>query len=385
MKSQKSSFQLPPGIHYLNAAYMTPLPKSVYEAGLNGLQWKLDPSKITSQDFFTLPAQVRKRFSELVKCDREQVAIVPSVSYGLKSAINNLPTDAGTHAVVVEHEFPSDYYTIQQWCRTSGQELRIVQAPAAEVGRGRIWNEQIIEAITDETTVVVTTPLHWADGTLFDLKKIGERCKQTQTRFIVDGTQSAGMLDIDVVDCNIDAFICAAYKWLLGPYSVAVAYYHQVYNDGVPIEDSWMNRANAEDFSNLTLFTDDYRPGAARYNMGETTSPIHLSMLNQSLQMIASWGVDNLQQYCKNLVQPLISYLQKNDLWVEEDSNRAGHLFGFAIPVHADKQHVIQELQKRKVFVSLRGESIRVSPHIYNDSNDIDALIYALGKSGIGQ
>jgi selenocysteine lyase/cysteine desulfurase len=119
--------------------------------------------------------------------------------------------------------------------------------------------------------------------------------------------------------------------------------------------------------------------------MGETTSPIHLSMLNQSLQMIASWGVDNLQQYCKTLVQPLISYLQKNDLWVEEDSNRAGHLFGFAIPVHADKQHVIQELQKRKVFVSLRGESIRVSPHIYNDSNDIDALIYALGKSGIGQ
>jgi selenocysteine lyase/cysteine desulfurase len=381
MKSQKQLFQLPPDIHYLNGAYMTPLLTSVYEAGIEGLQWKLNPSTITPDDFFRLPESVREKFGALINSPSTQIAIIPSASYGLKTAINNLPKNSGNHAVVIEHEFPSDYYAISNWCRVNGQSLKVIAAPENKNNRGKTWNERIIDAITEETTAVVLTPVHWADGTQFNLKQIGAKCKKTGSRFIVDGTQSVGILNIDVADFHIDALVCAAYKWLLGPYSIGVAYYNEKYDQGEPIEDSWMNRINAEDFSNLTVFVDEYKPGAARYNMGEFTNPIHIKMLDRSLEMISSWGVDALQEYCGNLVLPLIAYLRENDLWIEEDLYRANHLFGFKLPPDADKQQVVQKLQAKKVFVSLRGDSIRVSPHVYNDENDITALINSLKEA----
>lgn len=378
---QKLLFQLPPDIHYLNGAYMTPLLTSVYEAGVAGLQWKLDPSKITSRDFFELPEIVRQKFGLLINAPAFQIAITPSASYGLKAAIENLPKNSGNHAIVMQYEFPSAHYTIARWCHKNDQELRIIRPPKTTEDRGKAWNRQLLESISEETTVVVLTPLHWADGTLFNLKQIGEKCKRSNTRLIIDGTQSVGMIPIDVIGSFIDVLVTACHKWLLGPYSLALAYYSESYNNGEPIEDSWMNRANAEDFANLSNFTDEYRPGAARYNMGETTSPIHLRMLAQSLDVITSWGVENLQQYTRELIKPLLEYLRKNNLWVEDDEYRASHLLGFALPASANKNDVLQELQKRKVFVSLRGNNIRVSPHVYNDADDIAALMEALDKA----
>lgn len=378
---QKSSFQLPADIHYLNAAYMSPLLTSVYDAGIVGLQWKLNPSKITARDFFELPDIVRNKIGKLINAPASQIAIIPSASYGLKAAIENLPKDSGDHAVVVQHEFPSAHYTIAKWCQKNGQELKIIRPPHSLEQRGREWNERVIESINEKTTAIVVTPLHWADGTLFDLKRIGEKCKQVGARFIVDGTQSVGMIPLDVVGYSINVLACACHKWLLGPYSLGFAYYDESYNTGEPIEDPWMNRANAEDFANLSNFTDEYRPGAARYNMGETTSPIHLRMLAQALDVIESWGVESLQEYTRELVKPLLDYLRNKNLWIEEDAYRANHLLGFTLPSSAHKDQVLQELQKRKVFVSLRGSNIRVSSHVYNDERDISALIEALNKA----
>lgn len=381
LSCQRSLFQLPPDIHYLNAAYMSPLLTSVYEAGIAGLQWKLDPSKITSRDFFDLPDVIRNKIGSLINAPASQIAITPSASYGLKAAIENLPKDSGNHAVVVQHEFPSAHYTIAKWCQKYGQELKIVKPSQSEAERGREWNERLLESINDETTAVILSPLHWSDGTLFDVKRIGEKCKKVNARLIVDGTQSVGMLPIDIAGYSIDVLACACHKWLLGPYSLGFAYYDESYNDGEPIEDPWMNRANATDFANLSNFTDEYRSGAARYNMGETTSPIHLRMLAQALDIIKNWGVENLQRYTGELIKPLLDYLRNKNLWVEDDAFRANHLLGFTLPSSADKNQILQELQRRKVFVSLRGNNIRVSPHIYNDERDISALIEALNKA----
>ena len=360
---------------------MTPLLTSVYEAGTAGLRWKLDPSKITSRDFFELPEIIRQKFGSLINAPASQIAITPSASYGLKAAIENLPKNSGNHSVVMKYEFPSDHYTIAKWSEKNNQELKVISPPQTLVNRGKEWNDHLLDAINDDTTAVVLAPLHWADGTLFDLKRIGKKCKETNTRLIVDGTQSVGIVPVDISEHNIDALVCASYKWLLGPYSLAVAYYSESYNNGEPIEDSWMNRANAEDFANLSNFTDEYRPGAARYNMGETTSPIHLRMLAQALDTITSWGVENLRAYTRELIEPLLVYLRKNNLWVEDDEYRASHLLGFTLPAFANKTDVMQELQKRKVFVSLRGDNIRVSSHVYNDADDIGVLVEALNKA----
>lgn len=357
---------------------MSPLLRSVEEAGIAALIKKRNPTQISPIDFFSEAEILRKKFGQLVNCPAHQVAIIPSASYGLTSAINNLPKGNGTTALVVSDEFPSGYYAIEKWCQNNDKHLKVIKAPESTVGRGKEWNKQIIECINDDTAVVMMSSIHWTDGTLYDLKAIGEKCKAYKTLFVVDGTQSVGALPIDVASFQIDALVCAGYKWLMGPYSIGLAYYSEIFNDGTPLEESWMTRSNAQNFSSLTNYVDDYAAGAGRYNVGEFSNFNLLPMLNAAVEQILKWSPANIQSYCEQLSQPLIKFLNDNGFWVEEDNYRAKHLFGILLPAHLDQKVLLQKLQERKIFVSTRGKAIRISLHLYNTKEDIEAMMEVL-------
>ncbi|MFM9949026.1 MAG: aminotransferase class V-fold PLP-dependent enzyme [Saprospiraceae bacterium] len=384
MSPQKHLFQLSEEGHYLNCAYMSPLLRSVEEAGIAGMQKKRNPAKIRPEDFFEEAEIVRTKFGQLVNGHPAQVAIIPSASYGLQSAISNIPPGNGTHAITVSEEFPSDFYALKSWCTKHGKDLVVIPPPEATPERGKIWNERLLEAINPDTAAVVISSIHWTNGTLFDLKKIGARCKEVGALFIVDGTQSVGSMPIDVVAFQIDALVCAAYKWLLGPYSIGLAWYSPVFNNGASIEESWLNRTNAENFAGLTNYTADYKPGAARYQVGEYSNFILLPMLHAALNQIAAWGVGNIQQYCRQLTVPLLDFLIKNGFGMEAESYRADHLFGFSLPDGLDRSNLMEAFQQNNIFVSLRSNSIRVSPHVYNSEADIRALIGVLEEASSG-
>lgn len=378
MTNQKELFQLPVDIHYLNCGYMSPLLRSVEEAGMIGMQRKRNPSAVFSDDFFNQSETLRKLFGQLINCPAEQTAIIPSTSYALQAAMNNIGAHKGTHAITVADEFPSDYYTIRRWCDENKKELKIIKGDKKDYSKGRAWNQKILEAITPETSVVIMSSIHWTDGTKFNLKEIGKRCKEVDAFFIIDGTQSVGALPMEVNEFNIDVLVCAAYKWMLGPYSMGMAYFSDFFNNGKPLEESWLNRINSNNFSALTAYKDEYRPAAERYNVGEHSNFILTPMLIRSIEQIMSWKVESIQEYCGQIIQPLIKFLQENNFTVEEDKFRANHLFGFLLPTGFHSGHLLEELQKRKIFVSVRGDAIRVSPHLYNDENDVSALIEAL-------
>jgi selenocysteine lyase/cysteine desulfurase len=378
MHHQRHLFQLPDDVHYLNGAYMSPLMKSVEEAGIEGMQRKRNPSGIAPADFFEDSVTVRSCFAQIVKCRPEQIAIIPSVSYGLASAMRNLPVDIGQTAIVVGDEFPSDYYAVEAWCKDNDKRIQIVKAPEVTQQRGERWNQAILESINVDTAVLVLSSIHWTDGTIFDLRAIGQRCREVNARFIVDGTQSVGVMPIDVGAYNIDVLICAGYKWLLGPYSIGVAYYGGFFNEGSPIEEAWVNRSNARDFSALTLYTNEYTPGAGRYNAGEYGNFILVPMLAASLKQILEWDIVNINAYCRSLTQPLAAWLVGNGYTVEDDQARSPHIIGVGMPAALDMDKVVRQLQERKIYVSRRGKAIRVSAHVYNSQKDTDALVDAL-------
>lgn len=380
MKNQKHLFQLPTDIHYLNGAYMSPLLRSVEEIGIEALIRKRNPTGIQPKDFFGNAEILKSNFGKLVNCPAKQVAIIPSASYGLSTAVNNLPKDNGNTALVVSEEFPSGYYAIEKWCRDNHKSLQTIKAQETLEKRGKRWNESILESINEDTAVVLMSSIHWTDGTLFDLKAIGQKCKECNALFIVDGTQSVGALPIDVEVCLIDALICAGYKWLMGPYSIGLAYYSEFFNYGTPLEETWVNRSNAQNFSGLTNYVDDYAPGAGRYNVGEYGNFILLPMMNAAIGQILEWKTENIQAYCHELTQPLIAYLRENGYWVEEDEFRAKHLFGFLLPPKISQEILLQKLQEKKIYVSVRGKAIRLSTHLYNTQEDIVMLIQALGE-----
>ncbi len=380
MKCQKHLFQLPEEIHYLNNAYMSPLLKSVEEKGIQGMQRKRNPISIKPVDFFIEVKGVRQKYGTLVDCDPSQVAVMPSVSYGMSSVIRNISYRNGQHALTVSEEFPSCYYTAQRWCSNHGAELRVVARKDDLPQKGRDWNERILEAINTDTAFVVMASVHWMNGTMFDLESIGNRCREVGAKLIVDGSQSVGALHMDVKKYKIDALICAAYKWLMGPYSTALSFIHEDFNEGIPLEESWMTRTNAERFDRLTQYVDEYRPGASRFDVGQSSNFISMPMLDEALRQILDWGVDNIQEYGRKLGEPLIEYFLQKGAPMDDEAHRAFHLMGLQLPAHTNGEELVDELQSRNVYVSLRGNNIRISINVFNNEGDVRELISALDK-----
>ena len=380
MTTQKHLFQLDDRAHYLNCAYMSPLLKSVEESGIEAMRRKRNPFQIKTNHFFETGEITKQNIAKLIHADASRIAIIPAASYGLATAVANLPLDNGTKALVIGNEFPSGYNEIEKWCRNNQKELQIIAEPTNTNTKGRNWNVEILKNITTDTTVLLISSVHWTDGTRFDLEKIGQKCHENDVVFIVDGTQSVGAVPIDVQKCHIDALVCAAYKWLLGPYSIGFAYYGSRFDNGTPLEESWLNRANAEDFTSLTNYTTEYREGANRYNVGQYSNFILLPMFNESVKQLLDWGINNISSYAENLSKPLISFLENSSYTIEESEYRSKHLFGIALPATIDIKNLLNDLETNNVYVSLRGKSIRISINVFNTEKDISALQNILAK-----
>lgn len=377
MKCQRKKFLLGRKEAYLNGAYMSPLLKKVENAGRNGIAGKRRPHKISGEDFFHDIEVTKDFYAQLVNCDNpERMVVVSSASYGIATVANNISIQKGENIVVTGGQFPSNIYSWMSLCEKNGAELKMVQAPNTIEHRGKKWNEDILSAIDENTKAVSIGHIHWADGTLFDLLAIRAATKKVGAAMIIDGTQSVGALPFDIQTIQPDALVCAGYKWLMGPYGIGMAYYGEMFDQGNPIEENWINRKNSDDFGNLVNYESHYREGAARYGAGEQSSFILLPMLKEAIKQLNKWKPENIQAYCETLVKEPLEQIKDLGLFVEDPKFRSAHLFGIQCPT--DKLESIQRaFKKHKVSVSFRGDFVRVSPHVYNDERDMNRLVRA--------
>ena len=377
MRCQKTKFILSKKVTYLNCAYMSPMLKKVEKAGVKGIKQKRKPYHITPIDFFKTSDLVKKRFSSIIDCkNHNRIAIIPSASYGLANVVNNISIKEKDEIILLDEQFPSNVYPWLNLKERSKAKLVFIKRPDTLIDSGKKWNEEILASITNKTKVVAIGNIHWACGTLVDLIAIRKKTAEVGALLIIDGTQSIGALPLSIEKIQPDALICAGYKWLMGPYSIGVAYYGNYFDKGIPIEDNWINRRGSENFSGLINYSDKYGELASRYNVGEQSNFILLPMLLAGLNQIESWGVKNIQDYCKNLISEEIKKVNQKKYWIEKENYRANHLFG--IKQLDNKINLIEKLKSKKISVSIRGDKIRVSPHVYNDKREIKKLFECL-------
>lgn len=375
LNCQKDKFNLSEEISYINCAYMSPNLKTVEEAGIQAIAKKNQPWKILRSDFFDPVEKLKGTFSELINCPNPQrIAPIPSASYGIANVVKNIHATAQNNIVLTDEGFPSNFYSWKKLADETGAKIKIISSPKNESSKGRIWNENIINAIDKNTVAVALGNVHWADGTLFDLKRIRAKTTENDALLIVDGTQSVGAYPIDIQEVKLDALICAGYKWLLGPYVSGVAYFGEKFDQGTPIEENWINRLDSNQFENLVNYQPEYKPHANRYAMGEQSNFIGVPMLQKSLEQILKWGVENIQNYCKNISKDPIQELQEMGCQLEEEAFRSAHLFGVRLSSNMDMDKLKSNFEKNNVKVSQRGNAIRIAPHVYNTYEDFEKL-----------
>jgi selenocysteine lyase/cysteine desulfurase len=372
LQCQRDLFEIPEGITYLNCAYMGPLSRQVTDAGHAGLERKLHPWKVSSVDFFDEVEAVRSLVATLLNADADGVAILPAVSYGVAIAAQNLRFTAGDQVVVLEAEFPSNFYAWRELADREHGEVVTVARPS-----DGDWTPAVLESISERTAIVAVCHCHWTDGSLLDLVRIGERAHEVGASFVIDGTQSIGALPFDCATVKPDFVITALYKWLLGPYSSAVMWCAPQHRDGRPLEYSWITREQSDDFPNLVDYRTGYRPGARRYDVGQTSNFALMPAIKAALEQTLGWGVDSIQSYAAELTGKIAAEATAAGLSVAPENLRAGHLLG--VHLHGvDVEAVAEAMERANVFVSVRGDAMRVSPHVYNTADDVNRLMAAL-------
>jgi selenocysteine lyase/cysteine desulfurase len=371
---QAERFRLPRTRTWLNCAYSAPLLRDVERAGRLALRRWRAPWRLGPDTFFDEAERARSLFGRLIGApDGERVALVPSVSYGVALAARNARVRRGANVVIAGGQFPSNVYAWRRACGEVGAELRVVQRPAS----GESWSQRLAAAIDPRTAVVALGTVDWADGTQFDLETIGRRARDVGAAYVLDGIQSVGALPFDVTRVRPDLLVCSAYKWLLGPMGVGLCYVGERFADGVPLEETWLGRHGSEKFASLTEYTERYQPGARRFDAGGRAHFVLLPMLNVALSTLLEWGPARVQEYCARVSAPARAELAALGCDVG-GAETSAHLFGVRLPAGVTAESARDALHARGVHVSVRDGALRVSPNVYNDADDLGALVDAL-------
>lgn len=364
---------------------MAPSLKAVSAAGIAGVERKNRPYEVQPAHFFDDAEQLRAEYARLINvANPQRIVTIPSVSYGIANAARNIDFESGDEIILIGEQFPSNVYVWQRLAKELELSIRVITAPETSENRGKLWNERILAAISPQTKVVAMAHVHWADGTLFDLTAIRQRTRENESLLIIDGTQSVGALPFDVATIQPDALVCAGYKWLLGGYSLGLAYYGEYFDQGTPIEESWINRAESENFAGLVNYQENYQEGALRYEVGEHGNFILIPMLKTALAQINEWGVANIQAYAKNLTQDLVMKLKNLGCWIEDEQYRVAHIIGVRLPDGVEVTQVKDLLASQQIYVSVRGNSIRISSHVYNTAEDMKKLLTCFEQVLVG-
>ncbi len=373
---QRHNFKIPDSVSYLNCAYMSPFFKKIEKIGHRAVSKKCLPFEIKGDDFFENTSKLKVLFSKLVSIpDYNNVAIIPATSYGVATVTNNIILNKGEEIIVVDEQFPSNIYSWINLIKKHEGKLINIAKPKTLKNRAKLWNKEILKAINPKTKVVAMPIVHWSDGTLFNIEAIRKKTRENNALLIIDGTQSIGALPFSVSEIQPDALICSGYKWLLGPYSIGLAYFSDELCKGNPIEENWINRKNSQNFANLVNYESDYQPKAGKFNVGEMSNFTLTPMLLESIKQLLDWKPERIQEYTKYISEKAIRKLKRLGCFIENENYRAAHLFGIYLPENTDLNALKKELSKQKVYVSFRGNAVRVSPHLYNTKMDFEKLV----------
>lgn len=372
IESQKHLFDIPEDISYLNNAYMSPLMHRVVKAMEAGMSGKIRPWTYTAQDFFTPVERGRELAAQIYGTQGDNIAIVPSASYGLQIAANALPIAAGKSVIVLEDQFPSNIYPWQDKIRRQGGRLMIVPSPKDDD-----WTQALLTAINSETAIVAIPQTHWASGATIDLARIRTALDEVGGALALDLTQSLGAQPFDMASIRPDFAVSATYKWLMGPYSLGFLYIDPKWHGAEPLEHNWINRAGSEDFAGLTRYRAEFQPGARRFDMGEKSNASQLMGANAAMEQILDWGIDNIAETLRHKTDMVVDGLSQKKITPVAANLRAPHYLGLRF-AQGIPEGLMQRLADQNIYISIRGSAMRVTPHLYSTEADISRLIHAL-------
>jgi selenocysteine lyase/cysteine desulfurase len=368
----RALFPLTERLVYLNHAAVSPLPTSTIAAVEAQLRDVADNGTLNYRSWLSVKEQARQLLAKLLGARPEQISLMRNTSDSLSTVANGLKWKAGDNIVTFRHEFPSNIYPWLRLQRTVGVEVRMCGER-----EGRVDLDELCELVDRNTQLIAISHVQFASGFRADLHRLGNLARQNDALLVADVIQSLGVIPIDVETDFVDVAAGACHKWLLAPEGVGYLYLSERARERIePTLVGWVSVPQPEDYDN---FDQPWNKGTLAWDTGTGPSSV-IHGLKVSLELLTKIDTAAVALYLEQLTDYLCERINSDNYDIVSSRTKAEksqivcikHRHGLS------PMSLYKHLTERSIVTAPRGERLRIAPHFYNTTEDINRLIEAL-------
>ncbi|MFL6321023.1 MAG: aminotransferase class V-fold PLP-dependent enzyme [Nitrososphaeraceae archaeon] len=365
----RKEFPVTKSYTYLANAAISPIPIPVVEATLRFYDGMLNHGGTLWENWMEEMEQTREVYAEFINASSDEVGFTHSTSEGMNIIAHML--SAKGSVISNELEFPS---SVLPWLNR-GSDIHFVRAK-----NGRILKQDIADAINTKTRTVVISHVQYSTGFRQDLVDLSELTTKCGLYLVVNPTQSLGALHFDVKDFCVDFMASNGHKWILSSFGVGTIFIKKEYLEDIhqfhPPFFSQFGQKQREIFDNSKI---NMSTTASRFELGSPHFSNILS-LKAAIEYISKIGITQIERRILSLTSYLVEKLHELNLEIISPLKEEKWRSGIIVFKMHNVDEIVRKLEKRRIIVSARGGGIRVSPHLYNNEEDIDRLAQELGN-----
>jgi len=306
--------------------------------------------------------RTRKKFAQLIHANLDEVAFVKNTSEGISIVANGFDWQSGDNVVIPDIEFPANVYP--WWnLKQRGVETRMVKSV-----EGRVLFDDLAKLVDDRTRILSISSVECNSGFRNDLNRIGTFCKDKGVLFFVDAIQSLGVLPMDVKRDHIDFLSADGHKWMLSVEGLGGFYISKAAVDKIrPVTMGWGNVVNAENFMDYD-FT--FKKDAKKFEEG-TPNMMSIHAFGAALGLLMETGIDNIEKRVMDLGNRIIEELNRRDIEIYSSTlsdERSGNI---SFVLNKNINELYSYMLEKKVKLTVRDGLVRLSPHFYNNEDEI--------------
>lgn len=360
-------FDLETDLIYLNHAAVSPWPKRTAEAVAGFARENAQQGAAKYPEWLETEYALRKKLKTLINAPSvEDIALLKNTSEALSVVAYGIDWQAGDNVVFAQQEFPSNR-VVWESLAAHGVDVRRVDIYSTESPE-----QALIAAMDNNTRLLSTSSVHYADGLQMDLSQLSAACKQHDSLFCVDAIQSIGVMPFDVQSINADFVMADGHKWMLGPEGLAVFYCRPELREQLKLNQyGWHMVADTSDYTTLDW---DICPTAKRFECG-SPNMLGTYALNSSLSLILDIGIAEIWSAIQDNISYLRNELNKIEgITINSPIDRPSGIINFSHE-SIDPKKLQTALMQQNVICAQRGQGVRFSPHFYTDKDRLAKAI----------
>jgi selenocysteine lyase/cysteine desulfurase len=316
--------------------------------------------------------RTRKKMASFVGADPAEIAFVKNTPEALSIVASGLSWQPGDRVVISDLEFPANVFP---WLNLA---KRGVKTTIVRSTNGCVPIEDVIEAIDKRTRLVALSWVEFSSGYRNDLRAIGQACHDRGALFVVDAMQCLGALRFNVRELNVDFFGAASHKWLLGPTGVGWLFCRRDLIEQLDLVIVGQKSYDPGTTTSMLDYNLQLWPDARRFEPGKANA-IGAVGLEAAIDLLVEVGIDRIEAQVKRLTDLLAAGLVERgfQLGAPRDGEYWSGIVSFSSNRYTSAE-IFQRLCKLGISVALREGLVRLSPHFYNNEDDVERFFAAL-------